>query len=369
MTATTILNTTRQVFVIPTFNSAFQWTLDDSQIRNSFFEVFLPDLTVSNSVRIDNRMNPLQELELARKFLHDPGTKKTVRALRKESDWAVLKNSGRKCLKSTALLKTFVERFEDFKSAFPEPLFDGTMDFICTLEQGDHVLVEMQVIPQEYWDRRALAYVAALYSRQLIRGDSWKDIKKVIGINILGGGWSNTPHWKEDQYLRHYKLQEQLQKNPPRYIDGIEILQYALAHVHPEDCGEQSERDWIEFLTRAPFMSEEEVAKKIKTEAVLKAFDRIKVDNLPKQVKKAYDKEEAQFAKYAGYTAQQKEESFAKGKAEGLEKGKAEGLQEGLEKGQALLISKMLESGLDFSMIEKLTGLSPDEIAKLVEKQ
>ena len=59
------------------------------------------------------------------------------------------------------------------------------MDFVCLLDTGDYAMVEMQVIPQNYWDRRALAYVAAFYGNQLRKGGKWEHhIKKVIGVNI-----------------------------------------------------------------------------------------------------------------------------------------------------------------------------------------
>ncbi len=52
------------------------------------------------------------------------------------------------------------------------------MDFVCKLNTGETALVEMQVAPQDYWDRRALAYAAALYGNQMREGTKW-------GFNLL----------------------------------------------------------------------------------------------------------------------------------------------------------------------------------------
>jgi hypothetical protein len=60
--------------------------------------------------------------------------------------------------------------------------------------------------------------VAAFYGNQLRRGDKkkWEQhIKKVIGINILGGG-------KDDKVSK-------------RYIDGIELIQYSIMSAPEED--------------------------------------------------------------------------------------------------------------------------------------
>jgi len=58
-------------------------------------------------------------------------------------------------------------------------------------------------------------------------GDKWKNIKCVIGIDILGGGKDRSEHWKDSstKYVSHYKNQEQLHR-PARYI---EIIHYSLS--------------------------------------------------------------------------------------------------------------------------------------------
>ena len=73
------------------------------------------------------------------------------------------------------------------------------MDFVCELDNDNgFALVEMQVLPDDSWDTRALAYVAAFYGNQLSKGAEWKDLRKVVGINIsLGGGSDNSTHWIE----------------------------------------------------------------------------------------------------------------------------------------------------------------------------
>lgn len=44
------------------------------------------------------------------------------------------------------------------------------------------------MIPQNFWDKRALVYAAKVYSSQMKEGDQWKDLKRIICVNILGGG-------------------------------------------------------------------------------------------------------------------------------------------------------------------------------------
>jgi len=153
----------------------------------------------------------------------------------------------------------------------------------------------MQVIPHNYWDRRALAYVAAFYGNQLVKADKWKDIKKVIGINILGGGKEKKAHWVDTpkQFVRYYKMQEQLH-NPAGYIDGIELIQYSLMNA-PKTSDDQEKQDWITYLNDGYSMTEEQVQQRIKTPEVLEAFKRAKIKSLPAKVLAAYKAEGAEY--------------------------------------------------------------------------
>jgi hypothetical protein len=54
---------------------------------------------------------------------------------------------------------------------------------------------------------------------------------------------------------------------------------------------EKARRDWLTFLFEASQMTEEDVKSRITTPAVLKAFDRVKLSNLPPDVKKEYEEE------------------------------------------------------------------------------
>ena len=53
------------------------------------------------------------------------------------------------------------------------------------LDNGQYVHVELQVVPQNFWENRALAYAS---SKQITKGGSWSKLRIVISINILGGG-------------------------------------------------------------------------------------------------------------------------------------------------------------------------------------
>ncbi len=45
-----------QAYTIPMHDAAFKWVLSSDEVRNSFFHVFLPDLGIQTSERIDEDM-------------------------------------------------------------------------------------------------------------------------------------------------------------------------------------------------------------------------------------------------------------------------------------------------------------------------
>ena len=59
-----------QTYGIPTYDALFKYVLSQDSIRPSFFHAFVPGLTITSSQRLDEHMNPLQELQLLRDFIH-----------------------------------------------------------------------------------------------------------------------------------------------------------------------------------------------------------------------------------------------------------------------------------------------------------
>ncbi len=305
-----------QVYGVATYDALFKWILDDPDVRPSFFHALIPGINVTSSERLDESMNPLQEFQLLRKFVNNNETQKTVAYLKDFSELEVrIKGSNHtdfiQYTRGTHFLTKLLMNFGDIIKAFPSENYDGSMDFVCRLDTGEYALVETQVIRQDYWDRRALAYIAAFYGKQIRKGDDWKDIKKVIGINILGGGVDAQNPWKDapDEFLRHYRVQEQLNRGS-RFIDGLELYQYSLANIQQNALTDE-QRDWLLFLKTGHKMTEADV-EKIKTPAVRRAFERAKLNRLTQAQLEAYESEDVQYRRITGLIKEEREEAEAK---------------------------------------------------------
>jgi predicted transposase/invertase (TIGR01784 family) len=194
------------------------------------------------------------------------------------------------------LLKEVCEVFDDFAKAVPQEKKEGKMDFACRLSGGEYALIEMQLAPHTDFDLRALAYASYTFGNQLQKGEDWPQLKKVIGISLLGGGlrpdkanrhWANTP----DQCVRYYRFQEQLHK-PSQYLDGIELIQYCLTNNPENHNYTQLQKDWVTLLTDAHNMQEHTIKEIIQTEKVRDFFEIVKINQMDKESRDMYRTED-----------------------------------------------------------------------------
>ncbi len=254
-----------QIFGNTTYDPLFKRVLNEDHLRSSFLKAFLPDLHVESSQRLDDHMNPLQELQNLRGFLQDPNSKAAMEFLRGNPKGYEGINP-----EMSWILRGFEKHFDDLQKAFPKPKYNGVMDFACKLDNGEYALIEMQVYPENTFNTRALAYVAAFYGGQLFQGEKMKKMKRVVGINILGG---SREHWKgSHEFMRHYRFQNQLgDPQNPNYLEGMELIQYCIENA-PKKIENRDLKDWVTFYQKAHLMNDKDVKTKIKTSARIGGF-------------------------------------------------------------------------------------------------
>lgn len=261
-------------------------------------------------------MNALQEYQRLRAMLNRKETHELVKRLSDAHAFEVMVSAivGTPFAcdpAATGYLHDMLTYHEEMKHGLPDERFDGSMDFVCEINDNEYVLIEMQVSPHDKWDHRALGYTAWYYGNQMKRGNEWGKIRKVIAINILGGGVHDKGHWKDrpHEFMRHYKLQEQLHSEK-RFIDGIEIFQYSLmnAPARLDELGDRERQDWVTFFAKAALMSPEQVLQQIKTPEVLAAFERASYNKMPKEIQSIYNEEDAKYMGILELTQAEREE-------------------------------------------------------------
>ncbi|MGI2257502.1 Rpn family recombination-promoting nuclease/putative transposase [Candidatus Cardinium hertigii] len=80
---------------------------------------------------------------------------------------------------------TFLSTIQDPDIAYKK---ESVVDVLCTDQYGKQIIVEMQVSPQQGFEKRAQYYASKAYSRQLNSGQElgarYQDLKAVIFIAI-----------------------------------------------------------------------------------------------------------------------------------------------------------------------------------------
>jgi hypothetical protein len=306
------LQNQRQVYGVPT--KLFKFFLNEDTIRSSFLRTFIPGLPIVGSQRLDEHIKSALDLQLVRNFLHNPRTEKFVSTLLDPSNSysmakpaAGTKETLENDVLATNFIREWLSNYENLKASLPQVLYNASADFVCELEnKRGYVLVAIQVLPQQVWDRRALFYAAALFVNQMKRGSSWGNLHRVIGVNILGQvqHQSSVKHvdnqfWMDapDEFMRHYKFQDTVNKTH-RVLEGeVELIQYCMTNA-PADLGSVEMQDWFQFLNHAPYLSEEDVKRLIQTPAVLQAFEMCRLDKIPKEIRDQYNAEEYFYQKF-----------------------------------------------------------------------
>lgn len=356
---------TSQTYAIPTYDGTFKYVLHDKQICRSFLEAFIPNETIVDVDFLDSLLRPFKEFQMARTFINDSKSKKVVTKVNgfvtehgaKDENFSVAfmdDNSNQTIITDGGwFIRGLSSVYGDILRTYPKPERDSQVDLLCRLNDAHFALVEVQVVPQDYWDRRALAYAANIYGRQLKAGDLWKDIKKVICINILGGGPKSETWPDKAAGFTHYTFKDQ---NNREIEGGIEVLQYPLFHEETKRVADGRGQkkgaylEWLDFLKHAPEKKEKDV-RKLLTEEVRKAYERIKSSNLPKEVTEENLQQDAElfknYSKHIQYREQQAED-----------KANTDIKNE--------IAKNLLKDGMDKKKVSKLTGLSIEALNKLL---
>ena len=229
---------------------------------------------------------------------------------------------------------------------------DTYVDVKAELDNNSHVIIEMQVLNHEGFEKRILYNAAKKYSAQLKKGNQFHLLNPVIALTITD--FELFPEQKE--LISHFKLLEK--KYLIEYSDDIELIFIELPKFTKSEKDLSTIQDkWLYFIKNAGSL--EYVPK-----------------NLSEEIEKAY-----QIANEANFTEEELELQHRKrewvyiqkssielalktGEAEGIIKGKAEGKVEVTE----LMVFNMSKKGLSIQIISEITCLSNEEVELILEK-
>ena len=242
------------------------------------------------------------------------------------------------------------------------------VDIKAKNSKGEIIIVEVQLTRQLYYLQRMLYGVSKAITEHIQIGNKYDQVKKVYSINILyfdlGQGSDYLYHGKTiftgvhtgDQLKVNTKEANEIRMTVPENV----FPEYYIIRVNEfNDVASTPIEEWLDYLKN------NHIKDNTSTPGLQEARKKLLYMTMSDSDRRAYD------AHMDDIMVQNDVLDTAKmeGRAEGLEEGRAEGRAEGLEEGvqkKALEVAKNLKSmGLSIQDIQRVTGLSKDEIESL----
>ena len=292
-----------------------------------------------------------------------------MRFLDVKTDYAFKKVFGSE--QSKPILIDFLNAMIDFKDAnitdltivdpYQIPLLNGMkdsyVDVKAMLSNQTKVIIEMQVLNVEGFEKRVLYNAAKLYSTQLNQAERYDTLEPIIALTITDFVmFRDLPN-----IISYWKLREK--EHLVEYSDDIELIFVELPKFTKTESELATITDkWLYFIQNAGQMHF--IPQTFIEPPLVDAFGIANTSNLSEE------EFEMQEKRHDFIWLQKKaiEKAHKDGLAQGWTQGRAEGETEGIRKGKLDMARGMLRDGLPIEMIMKYSGLLKDEIEHLHTK-
>jgi len=240
---------------------------------------------------------------------------------------------------------------------------DTYVDVKATIIDENHqpasVIIEMQVLNVEGFEKRILYNAAKAYSGQLDPGERYMSLQPVIALTIT----DFVMFADFEKYISHFVLKEKSDLTDyPIYDLELVFIELPKFGKGLTDLGTLTDK-WIYFMKSARQLeSVPEVMQSVPE--IQQAFEIARTSNMTRE--ELDDLEKRMFYIYDQQTLA--ERSMQKGLRQGLAQGLQQGLDQGRQEGEyiaKLAIARQLLPMLDDRAIAHTTGLSVAEIAAL----
>lgn len=207
------------------------------------------------------------------------------------------------------------------------------LDIVANTKDGTIFNIELNNSFADYLCRRNASYLFNLYSNQVRESETYQSMPDIIQINLTNG--------QKDMPLKaEYTLYDK--ENKLEYIDNLKIYEINLQKAKEKWYNESSNKSLISLfccdLEELTNTRGDDLVEKLKEE-----IQRLNKD--VEFVKFLSDEEEERL-----YTNSLKQEAF----------------EDGIEQGIIVTAKNMLKENIDINTVSKVTGLSVDEINKLI---
>jgi len=230
----------------------------------------------------------------------------------------------------------------------------GIVDIKLETKSGKIFHIELQVEKRKNMKNRVMYYGARLIGDQLKWGEDYDKLHHVVSIVIC----DHVLLEEESSYMNVYELRNDKNRS---FTDLLKVVIIELPKLPEEE--DSALWPWLRFLKCKAKEEYEMLAKKYPK--LKKPINCVKRMGLIESIR--YYQFHRNLAKVDERMLheQWKEDGMAEGKAIGIVKGREEGMAEGSKKEKLTIARNALAEGYSPESIQKITGLSFEEIAKL----
>ena len=241
----------------------------------------------------------------------------------------------------------------------------GILDIKAKVDEDTIIDIEIQIINRYNMIERTLFYWSGLYYNVLQKGEDYKEIKKVIAINILDYNEFDEGPYHEIAKLRREYLYKIL-------TDKIEIHFIQIPKFKKQRKDMKTKLDmWMDFISQ---IDEKEVKNAMrKNKEIKKAqeeYEYLTGDEEERRI--AFLREKAIRDENSIFDAGKdigRREGKEEGKEEGIEIGKEQGIEIGKEQTKKEIVKTMTKENMPIETIMKATKLSREEIEKIQKNE
>ena len=224
----------------------------------------------------------------------------------------------------------------------------GVLDIVTELDGKEKCNIEMQLIDKNNIIERMLYYWSKMYTRQIKAGEDYDKLEKTIVILIAD---FNIKGLEKVEYHSTWKIIEANSVKKLILTDKFELDIIELSKIKGRENEKDQLLDWLVFLENP---ESERVTRKMEENKNLKEavekLDRISEDEKMQRIIELREK-----------AIRDEHAIYAKGVDDGVEKGAREK--------QIEIAKKLLKAKVEMEVIIETTGLTKEEIEKLVKNE
>lgn len=256
----------------------------------------------------------------------------------------------------------------------------GILDIKATLNNQILTDIEMQLVSQDNMEERILFYWSKMYTKELTKGNDYSQLKKTIVILLADFEFSNfesIPKYHTEWQIREKDFPKVILTN----VLELHILELPKLKklIEKNDLYKNKKLDlWIKFLLTPDKLEVNDMEENEAVKEAKDVLDKIRQDEkeeylaelrlkyiLDSKAQKAYARRKGLEEGREEGLKQGIEEGLKQGIEEGLKQGLEQGLEQGTKKAKIEIAKNMLKEKIDIEIIQKVTGLTKDEIKKL----